>query len=372
MNDDSRPENDFHGASPAAGDGLSEMLEELVQRRATQDGALPAGAVSVVSPVEGETASSPSRCPEPGDWVLLLDKDPHPKDFEKAGVLLAHAAGCKACAQRLRMLSANESLEESATLAGLSSATAERQRKLAAELARTPREGKSGNAGRLYLWTGAGLAASLLIGAGLLSWWKMVNTPERLLADAYSSARIFDLRMPGAGFAEVKAPMHLRGGPQAKEPAKLTEARERIDMNLAAAPEDPHWLELEARSDVMEEKFDTAIEILDHQVSAGPVTSSLLLDDAVAYFQRGTATGSDSDRAMALDLMRRADEMAPSDTVVLFNEAVAMEDRGQLMNAVETWNRYLRFERDARWLAEGRRRLAALEQKLNELKTRTS
>jgi hypothetical protein len=49
-----------------------------------------------------------------------------------------------------------------------------------------------------------------------------------------------------------------------------------------------------------------------------------------------------------------------------------MEDRGQLMNAVETLNRYLRFERDPRWLAEGRRRLEALEQKLNKLKTNSS
>ncbi len=42
------------------------------------------------------------------------------------------------------------------------------------------------------------------------------------------------------------------------------------------------------------------------------------------------------------------------------------------MNAVETWNRYLRFERDPRWLAEGRRRLEALEQKLKQLKTHSS
>ena len=46
-----------------------------------------------------------------------------------------------------------------------------------------------------------------------------------------------------------------------------------------------------------------------------------------------------------------------------------MEDRGQMMNAVETWNRFLRFERDAEWQSEGRRRLQVLEQKLNRLKT---
>lgn len=49
-----------------------------------------------------------------------------------------------------------------------------------------------------------------------------------------------------------------------------------------------------------------------------------------------------------------------------------MEDRGQMMNAVETWNRYLRFERDSRWLVEGRRRLQALEQKLNQMKSHQS
>ncbi len=49
-----------------------------------------------------------------------------------------------------------------------------------------------------------------------------------------------------------------------------------------------------------------------------------------------------------------------------------MEDRGQFINAVETWNRYLRFERDPRWLAEGRGRLEAVEQKLNRLKTHQS
>ena len=85
----------------------------------------------------------------------------------------------------------------------------------------------------------------------------------------------------------------------------------------------------------------------------------------------GTATGSENDRSTALEYLRRADE-APSDTVVLFNEAVAMEDRGQVMNAVETWHRYLSFERDPSWLAEGRSRLEALEQKLNRLKTHQS
>ena len=104
-------------------------------------------------------------------------------------------------------------------------------------------------------------------------------------------------------------------------------------------------------------EYDPAIDILDRLLAAGPVTADLLTDDASAYFQRGTATGSENDRATALDYLRRADELSPDDPVVLFNEALVMEDRGQVMNAVETWNRYLKFERDPRWQEEGRQPL---------------
>jgi tetratricopeptide (TPR) repeat protein len=290
--------------------------------------------------------------------------------------LLAHGAVCHTCAERLRILSADPSPEETAELGKLACASREGQRGLASQLAHTPHRALHdpvrNRLPRLYLWAGAGLAASLLIVAVMSVWWHRANTPERLLAEAYTRARIFDLRMPGAGFAEVTPGTHLRGSATGRESAKLLEARARIEDHLEAAPGDPHWLELEARADVLEEKFDPAIEILDRLLAAGPATPSLLVDDAAAYFQRGAATGSEHDRATALEYLRHADELAPGDPVVLFNEAVVMEDRGQVMNAVETWNRYLRFERDPGWLAEGRRRLQALEQKFNQLKSHQS
>jgi CHAT domain-containing protein len=354
MNDETTPGS---GAGPQrlSADLLSEALEDLVESRASGR----------------EFPPAEDACPEPGELALLLGADTHSAEFTKVSALLAHASSCRACAQRLRALMADETPEETASLAGLGSMSDAGQRKMAAECARTT-HGGSKRASKLYLWTGAGMAASLLIAAGLVSWWRIANDPERLLAAAYTDSRIFDLRMPEAGFAEVTPGTHLRGGSTGREAAKLLEARARIERHLEAAPEDAHWLQLEARSDVLEEKFDSAIDILDRLVAAGPVTASLLLDDASAYFQRGVATGSENDRATALDYLRRADELAPSDTVVLFNEAVAMEDRGQVMNAVETWNRYLRFERDARWQAEGQRRLQALKQKLNQLQTHQS
>jgi CHAT domain-containing protein/tetratricopeptide (TPR) repeat protein len=282
--------------------------------------------------------------------------------------------------------SADATPEEAAEVAGLASASREWQSELAARLARTAcRSGDRGagirllgaraeskRARRFYVWVGAGLAASLIVAVALIGWRRMANTPERLLAEAYTHSRIFDLRMPGSGFAGVTPQTHLRGSGTGRESALLLDARSIIERHLENAPEDPHWLQLEARADLMEEKFDPAIDILDRLLATGPVTSSLLADDGTAYFQRGAATGSENDRATALDYLRRADELAPGDTLVLFNEALVMEDRGQLMNAVETWNRYLQFEHDPHWLAEGRARLQALEVKLKKMKTHQS
>jgi tetratricopeptide (TPR) repeat protein len=272
-------------------------------------------------------------------------------------------------AERLCAASTEASPEEAAEIAGLASASRDWQHNLAVELAHTPHRPARGKASRFYLWAGAGLAASLLFAAVLTVWWQHANSPERLLAEAYTHSRIFELRIPGAGFAEVTPQAHLRGGAADQESSRLLDARARIERHLENSPQDPHWLQLQARADLLEEKYDPAIDILDRLLAAGPVTTSLLVDDAAAYFQRGAATGSENDRASALEYLRRADELAPDDPVVLFNEAVVMEDRGQVMNAVETWNRYLRFERDPNWLTEGRRRLEALELKLNQLKT---
>ncbi|MGA2650919.1 MAG: tetratricopeptide repeat protein [Terracidiphilus sp.] len=315
------------------------------------------------------------QCPKPDEWLPLLGGDPRAADDANLDALLAHAAECGKCAAHLRMLTAEPSEQEATELAVLVSASHEWQRKLAADLARTPihKLRPMGidrlRASKIYLWTGSAMAASLMIGAVSFFWWQRANSPERLLAEAYSQSRTYDLRMPGAGFAEVNHETHMRGGGTVHESSRLLDARARIERQLENAPEDPHWLELEARADIQEEKFDPAIEILDHLLATEPVTAGLLVDDASAYFERGSSTGSESDRVTALDNLRRADELAPDDPLVLFNEAVVMEDRGQAMNAVETWNRYLKFERDPRWLAEGHSRLQALEEKLNQLKT---
>ncbi len=380
MSDKPNPDFGQQGAPqgdvlPASRLDLAHALDELIAARSSAG--TPGG-----SNGEAQSAvrleSSSGRCPQPAAWSLLLSGEAQP--FE-ADELFTHAADCPDCANLLRSLTADPSAAEIATIQTFSSASGDWQQKLAVRLAATARrpanesrktsESKR-NRSALFLWGGVALAATLLLAVGAVLVWRGMNSPERLLAKAYSQSRIYEFRVPGAAFASVTPQLHLRGGSSGREAAPLLDARARIEKELEAAPDDPHWLQLEARADILEENFDPAIDILDRLLARGPVTAGLLADDATAYYQRGAATGSENDRSTALEYLRRADELTPGDPVVLFNEALVMEDRAQVMNAVETWNRYLRFERDPLWLAEGRRHLQDLEQKLNQLKTHQS
>ena len=294
---------------------------------------------------------------------------------EEAEELLAHAAGCDACgdvlASSLGTLEGDPSPEEAAAITELA-ARADWQTKLSRELAAT-KSRKRPPVATPEQWIGAvGIAALVLLTAGLFVWQGRVHNPEHQLALAYEQSRTLELRIPDATYSALTAPDHTRGNSSDNEPASLLDARAHLARELQKSPQNAHWLELQARADVLEEHYDSATDVLDRLLAQGPVTAELLTDAASAYYQRGLITGNELDRSTALDYLRRADQLAPTDPVVLFNEAMVMEDRAQMMNAVEVWNRYITVERDPKWLAEGRRKLSALEETLNRLKSHQS
>lgn len=319
------------------------------------------------------TGADSGECPEIDFWLRMVSGE---LTAAEADALLTHAATCRPCLEKWtqcrHVLRGEAEPEEAAMMLGLVSASEEWQHRLARQLAGTPRTTPSRWTGWQRVSLGLVPVTIALAVLALIFWHRHQTSPERLLAQAYTRDRIFDLRMAGAGFAPVANADHLRGNATHRETASLLSARASIERKLETAPTDPHWLQLRARAQLMEEDYDAAIDVLDRLLGSGPVSASLLVDDASAYFERGTATGSENDRATALDYLRRADEIAPDDPVVLFNEALVMEDRAQLMNAIETWNRYLKFERDPQWLAEGRQRLQNLEAKLDKLKSHQS
>ena len=312
-------------------------------------------------------------CPEAESYMELATGAVTGDEAEK---LLTHAAECDACgdvlARNLSALEGDPSAEETAAIAELASARMEWQQRMARELAAT-----SARRRPVFLhpgrWrVGAAIAAVLLLAAGLFVWQRQTNTPDHQLAMAYEQSRTLELRVPEAGYAALSSGGHTRGTLADHETPALLEAQARLARELERSPQNTHWLELQARADTLQQRYDSAVDVLDRLLAQGPVTAELLADAASAYYQRGLVSGSELDRSTALDYLRRADELAPTDPVILFNEAIVMEDRGQMMNAVEVWNRYITVERDPKWSAEGKRKLAALEQTLNRLKSHQS
>lgn len=319
-----------------------------------------------------DSAGSAS-CPDLAVWISLANDALQRRELD---ALLLHCSHCDECLEVLKQSSATLAerfaAENADGVEPVGFPPSLWLHRLAAELATSPRRAPRAVAiRRIVGWTAAFASVAFAV-AGVLVWRSRQSAPERLLALAYAHDRFLDLRIPDAPFAARTAESHARGTGLHPEGSSLLSARAEIARHLENSPSDPYWLALRARADLLDENYDAAIDTLDRLIASGPATPSLLTDEASAYFQRGIATGSENDRATALDSLRRADELAPDDSVVLFNEALVMEDRAQLMNAVETWNRYLKFERDPQWLAEGRRHLADLEEKLNRIKSHQS
>ena len=363
---DSNHNPQFPTDGPQGRDRLDQVLEDLVAgapfRRSPQGDSGP-----------GSKAAGGRDCPPTAQWLMLACGNVAADEQKK---LVAHAAVCTYCLKLLRQgeraISGDVLPEELEQLQQYQAVSPQWQHRLAVELARTPYQRSGFRLPKYFGWATTGLAAACALVVSVAIWQTRANAPEKLLADAYSQSRSFDLRIPGAAFAPVTPQTHLRGAGGDHESAPLLSARASIDRKLDRSPQDLHLQQMQARAQLLNEQYDQAIDTLDRLIAAGPVTASLLLDDGTAYFLRGTATGSENDRATALDDLRRADELDPSDPVVLFNEALMMEDRGQVMNAVETWNRFLKFEKDPKWLDEGHTRLKSLEEKLNQLKTHQS
>jgi tetratricopeptide (TPR) repeat protein len=310
-------------------------------------------------------AGGGGTCPDVGTWIEFATQKSSGRSTDD---LLAHAALCSECLSKLRIsqriLDEDSTAEEKEALSKLVSTSGQWQRKMAVELAETPCSESKARRLSILLLKGMAVAATALILIVLIV-WRWNQNPERLIAEAYSQNRVFDLRIDGARYAPLNTARQVRGVGSGQGNPSLRSAEGQIEEKLKKTPADQHWLQLRARAAILDERYDEAVAILERLLAVGPVTQSLLLDAGSAYYLRGTVIGSDNDRAQALDYLRHADEMDTENAVVLFNEAIVMEDRGRSAAAAEIWNRYLKVEIDPRWLGEGRARLRSLEARLN-------
>lgn len=336
-----------------------EKVEELLDRLFYQEN--QAGGLPPQLPAAGPL------CADEESWRRVAAGEMRD---DAAQLLIEHAAECRRCGGILHfwtgILAKDQSAEESAALGKLASAKPGWQERIAKQLAES-RPSSSSSRHRLLWPVSMGVAAALAASVFFAFFYRSFNaqpSPERLLAEAYTGQRIMDARIPLAGFASVVPSHHQRaaGSPNAlNDSVPLLEARAAINQALMKTPEDPHWLLLEARADLLGENYDAAIDTLKRLLAVDPANVPALTDLASAYIMRSKATDVASDQATALDYLEQAKRLDPNNTVVLYNEAVVLSDLFQYNNAIEIWKKFISAEHDPAWQADGKRRLAEID-----------
>lgn len=301
-------------------------------------------------------------CPPESEWTNLA-----------AGLLasqvaanrVAHAARCAFCGSLLReameTVSSELSDDDRRLLLALPSASAENQERLAAHLA--VRAGRRLSFSR-RLWVWGLFAAAALALAAFLFLARRGNAQSgaaKLLARAYSSHRILELRVPGAAYA----PLSTVRGAGAPAPLPLLRAEVLIDRRLASHPHDPVWIALEGRAQLLQGNFQQARSTLRQALRVAPDSPSILTDLATAEYELAIEDGRDEDYMSAAEHLSRALHLRPNDPVALFNRALVYERIGSLPLALKDWQHYLRLDPSSAWSTHvARRHLDRLKKRL--------
>jgi CHAT domain-containing protein len=324
----------------------------------------------------GEPVPPGPGCPSPQEWGLY-EAGLYPN--VKAESMLEHAADCPACGTLLADLrgsefggaQAGQGTDDSKTMVVLRSNTAEWKRDMLARIAQTlgnearpsrvrfslPRFSLPGFSLPRYSWAAA--AAVVAVAAG--AWWiSSRNTPEaafRLMAQAYAEQRPFELRIPGADHA----PLRAERGAAASPVLPLLDAQRLIASKLEQRPDDADWLRANARAELLQWRYASAIELLRRAEDTEPNNSTILGDLGIAYLQRAEMESRPQDIAQAIEYLTTALKASPSDPVLRFNRALAYERQPAPRMALEDWNELLRLEPSGGWADEAREHVKRLK-----------
>jgi CHAT domain-containing protein/tetratricopeptide (TPR) repeat protein len=344
-------------------------------------------------------AESPPRqgdCPGPALWREIAGGMTPPDETLAS---LEHASRCDDCGPLLREAVAEvsdlngEITEAERTLIALLESTrAEWQQRLAQQIAGTQRSGPNRESTpwwkrwlaiprlavprlsvpRLAM-AGASLLAIVAVGSWVVvhrvnKYYANRNQPAaagQLLARAYTEKRTLELRIVGADYA----PLRVSRGPAASftsRPEPLLKAEALIASQLESHPSDPSWLQAKAQADVLEGKYDAAVEALRRALELEPHSPALLTDLATAYFQRAQQEDRKDDLGAAYEYLSQALRLHPDDPVALFNRAIVAEHQFLYHQALDDWGHYLRVDPGSQWAEEVRNRANAIREKLKE------
>ena len=124
--------------------------------------------------------------------------------------------------------------------------------------------------------------------------------PERLLAEAYTQKRPFDLRIAVRLTARCGA---RRAGIESsfEQQIPLLDAKARIAKGLASSPDSADWLYFEGRAEMLSRTTDAAISSLARALNVRPDDSAIMADLGAAYALRAQADNRVVDYSAAIE-----------------------------------------------------------------------
>jgi CHAT domain-containing protein/cytochrome c-type biogenesis protein CcmH/NrfG len=326
-----------------------------------------------------QIGSRKTDCPADEIWDQVAEGLVEP---DQTLAYIEHASRCEHCGPLLRKavetfvdpnLDVTKELSEAerTKIATLESTRLEWQMRLAERISGTARRPGPRSWWRRWSLTPilAGATITATIVASLLWWWEDSRaTPEtanRLLARAYTDQRTLELRIPGAAYG----PLRVQRGPAESftaRPAPLLKAEALIASRLGAHPDDPAWLQAAARADVLEGKYDAAVEALQRALELQPHSPDVMFELATAHFQRGQSEDRQEDYAAAYEFLSDVLAQQPQNAPALFNRAIIAEHQFLYLQALDDWESYLKLDSTSQWAEEARNRADAVRAKLKE------
>jgi CHAT domain-containing protein len=311
-----------------------------------------------------EPALHQADCPESALWREIAAGVTPPK---QALAHIHHASRCDHCGPLLRVAVAEvadlqkpTTEAEGTQIALLASKEPEWQREIAERLAGATR----GTPSLVPWWKAwASIPRLALAGAALVAVvagasWILIRAQDsasagQLLARAYTERRTLEVRLGGAAYA----PLRVQRGPEASfadRTPSLLKAEALIASQLPSHPSDSSWLQAKGRADLLEGKYDAAVESLRRALELSPDSSELMVDLASAYFQRAQTEDSPQDYGTAFEYQSKVLAQHPDDPVALFNRAIVSEHQFLYHQALDDWDRYLRVDPRSQWAGEAR------------------
>jgi hypothetical protein len=283
------------------------------QRKTAQEMILAAAAVNapVISANQAasfakENATTAKENPSPGDNIGGPRKNPSPAS-EDAGITSQDAG-----------ITSQD--------AGVTSVTAGTATSL-------PKKSSSDPGWKPGFWKWAlipaATAACAAIAFGI--WYTQRDTPEKvekLLAQAYTEKRTMEMRIPYAAHADFKQKRSGESESILNLPPSLRKSAELIDLQLEKNPDNPTWLLLQARFELLEWNYKQALvalaKIEDTKVIDSPEMS---MTRALALYEQAELESERRDQAYGevVNLTGKIIQHTPDDPVALFNRALACE-----------------------------------------------